>query len=466
LRTELRLALEVVAAAWILTGAAGVRAQEGPYSNFLVGQRSLGFAGAYVAVADAPETIFHNPAGMADLRTTGASGSLWSLVRRSRVIEQGYRSELGASDLAFSPSLSLPLFLAGVVKFGRRDEDRVRRHALGVALLSPHTDQYRFVAQLRSDSAVDRIEVRHHDRARWYGLAYAYRLSPALSMGLSTFASLRSLEHDEVQIHADEGLPGDMAGAGAHSTSTTLDAQADHIIPRLGLHYDVSDEFSLGLMFQPPGVEFHQSVRAERLDTLSDAAGVSIDVAEGPREGVNLPVPWELRMGLNWVQQATTLLSLDVSVVGPVGGSGDVKPLVQGGGDELGLFVPRQTYREMALRMALGFETVPHPVFPIRGGVFFEGSSAPDVPDRSNIYLRDRLDSFGAAFSVGIRSGGYDLSVGATALLNHGAGLALVQNNGDSSYRVTDVSDTVLVLFIGGARGAMKRLVKTLKPEG
>src|SRR5262245_40892208 len=164
-----------VAAAFGLPGG-GARAQEIPYQSHLVGERSLGLAGAFVAVADDPSAIFHNPGGIPTIDTSAVAGSLWAIVRGRRHVEDGYQTDLGSADLDQSAGLSLPLFLAGVVKFGKKNEDGVHPHALGAALFTPLQRGYRFVDQLDDDDSVDRLEVRHGDSARWLGLCYGYRL--------------------------------------------------------------------------------------------------------------------------------------------------------------------------------------------------------------------------------------------------------------------------------------------------
>ncbi len=455
----------------VLTLLAGVlvsapaRADEGPYSNFMVGERALGLGGAAVAVADDPGAIFHNPGGIASLTTSAASGSLWALLRGTRLVEDGYQTQLGSTDLDYSAGLSFPAFLAGVVKLGERHADDVRPHALGAAIVSPHSDEYRFIAQLSEGDAVDRLEVRHGDKARWYGIAYGYRLRPGLSLGLSTFLAQRSLSHDEVEINARENLPMDSTFGSLLSRASTLDISVYHLVPRLGLHLDLTRELRAGMMLQPPAIELSSSVSAERLDALAGPDPTAITVSGDSGLDANLPIPWELRLGVTWLNRPITLLTLDVSIFGPAGSPSDPLPLVAGASDELlGEFVPRETYRRTALRGAIGFESELHPIVPIRGGLFFERSSAPEVLSTSDAYVRPRLSTFGGAFSLGLRSGGYDLSFGLTGLIGRGEGLALIRSDdpGDPRFRAADVTDTVLMVFIGGAKSAVKRFVKTL----
>ena len=455
----------IVAALATLGDAAAVSAQEGPYSNYLVGERSLGLAGAFVGLADDPSAIFHNPGGTARLPTSTASGSLYALVRGSRQVNSGYRTDLGTTDLEYTAPLALPLFLAGVFKFGPAQKDGVRPHALGAALFTPYRDERRFIAQLEEGSAIDRLEVRHDDRARWLGISYAYRLRPGLSLGLGAFWAMRSLGHDEVEIRAREQLPTTSDVGSAHSRSSTLSISTDHAVFRIGTLLELRRDLRAGVMFQPPGLQFSDSVDAEQVVTNVGPDPTQIRTTKHSDGGANLPLPWELRMGVTWLRSVDTLVTIDLSLFGPIGSATSPLPLVEDPDVELGVLVPTRTYRLTALRGAIGFQSLIASLLPIRGGVFFERSSAPAVQATSTAYGLNHVTSVGFAFSLGVRSGGYDLSVGSTAVLGFGDALSLVRGgnlDAPPRYRATTVQDKLLMIYVGGAKSAVKGLVETL----
>ncbi len=469
-RARAAIALAVALAALATAGTAcPARAQEGPYSSYLVGERSLGLAGAFVAVADDTSAIFHNPAGTASLSTSAAAGSLWALVRGSHRIRDGYRSDLGSAELGQSSPLSLPLFLAGVVKLGPRQADGVRPHALGAAYFTPYNDERGYVAQLGGGSAADRLEVRHHDQARWLGLSYAYRVRPGVELGLSTFVALRSIEHDEVELRARQNGPQGSSVGSTLSGSTTLSAGGQHGVLRLGTLIDLAPALRAGVMLQLPGLRLGGTARAESFATRvgPDPTQITLERAEGLR--VRLPMPWELRMGLAWLGPKESLISLDLSLFGPAGDPQDPLPLVASKQVQLGAFVPAESYRRAALRGALGFQTTVAKLFPIRGGLFFERSAAPAVLSMTDVYAADHIDTVGVAISFGLRTAGYDLAIGTTAVVGAGRGLAL-QRSADfeapARYRATDVRETMLMVFIGGARSAVGQLARTISGAG
>ena len=460
-----KLALRLLASCAVLACARSAVAQEGPYANYLVGERSLGLAGAFVAVADDPSAIFHNPGGIATMTSSAAAGSLWTLLRGSRVIEDGYRTDLGNADLDQSAPLSLPVFVAGVIKFGPRQRDRVRPHALGAAIFTPYTREDRYVAQLtESETAVDRLEVRKQDRARWFGASYGLRLRPGLSFGLSGFLALTSMSHDEVEIRARQPAADGELGA-SYNRASTLNITAQHIVARLGSQIDLTHELGAGIMFQLPGFVLSEEADVEHLLTRVGPDPTRITLEHEDNLPANVPMPFELRMGVTVRKPEETLLTLDVSLFGPVGREGDPRPLVPDSPVPLGVFVPQETYRRAALRGALGFETLIGGRVPVRGGVFFERSSAPPVLARSEFFVRDHIDTVGFALSVGFRMVGYDLAVGSTAIFGWGEALG-VRRDGDfgsiPTYEASDLHSAAVMVYVGGAKSAVRQLVQTL----
>ncbi len=441
-----------------------IRAQDASYQNHLVGERALGLAGAFVGVADDPSAIFHNPGGIATLDTSALAGSLWAVVRGARHLDNGYRTALGDASLDFSSALSLPLFLSGVVKFGNKTEDGLRPHALGAALFSPHQKQYRFVDQLDDSGGVDRLEVRHGDSSRWLGLSYGYRPRYGLSLGLSAFLAGRSLSHDEVEIRAREQIPAESTVGSTVTRAGTLEVDTQHLALRVGTLLHVTHELHAGIMLQIPGIELSGSADAEYLDTSVGPNPTSIAIQRNSGMEGNLPLPWELRMGITILRPPDALLTLDLSLFGPVGSGSDPVELVSEDA-RLGLFMAPRTHTRPSLRCALGFETVLAGIVPLRGGAFFQRSAAPELPETSDVYMVDHIGYVGAAFSVGLRTSGYDFAVGASAEIGWGDGLALVRAADPAaapSYALSSLEESRFMIFIGGARSAVRTLVRTL----
>lgn len=456
-----------------LLAATRVRAQDGPYSNYMVGERALGLAGAFVAVADDALTTFHNPAGVGRLSSAALSGSLWAVTLAYHTLNDGYTTDLGMTTLAHSEEPSLPMNLAAVVKFGPEDADGVRPHGLGATVVSPHRLDYRFTAQLEGTRAatgtpgVDRLEVRRRDRARWYGASYAYRLSPRLSLGLSAFLSDRDFRHEEVELRASEPSADETSPGSSQARTSGVEADAQHGVLRLGALWRVSRRWQLGAMLQPPAIRFDADGRVESVRTDPDAMGFgSYTETNVP---VSLPMPWELRLGASWLAVPNRLITLDLSLLGPSGSADDPRPLVpQNPADPSpGAFVPQRTQRLVSVRGALGYEIIVNNIMPIRGGFLFETSASPAIPLSSEVYLNDDLTSVGVALSFGVWTEGYEISFGTTAVFRRGDGLGLVrdENPGVPDYGRRRVQDGAIFFFVAGGSRAVQTLVKRIASD-
>jgi hypothetical protein len=458
----------------VLTATSGARAQDGPYANFLVGEHALGLAGSFVAVADDASAGFHNPAGLALLPHSTASGSVLAGGLQVRRLRLGYATRLGQSDLEYDAAPTLAPFLGGALKLGKRGADGVAPFGFGLSLLTPHQDDYRSIAQLQANDpdvdvpGVDRLEVRHGDRAQWYGLSFGARVARRVGLGLSTFLATRNVGHDEVEIRAREGLLADLPEGANHTRTGAISASAEHVVLRAGALWDASRRVRLGLLLQPPGIELGARARYDLLDTSADPTGAAFSASEADAR-THLPIPWEVRGGVAWRNPRTSLLSFDVSVLGPAGSARDPLPLVErpGSTGPFGLFVPEVAYRQVAVRSAVGFELVAGERFPIRGGVLVERSSAPKVPGSATVYARERVHTVGGALSFGWRSGSYDVSIGATGLYGVGEGLGVVQGMAADAprYRATDIEDATLLVFVTGARQAVQQIASTVSSD-
>jgi hypothetical protein len=167
-----------------------------------------------------------------------------------------------------------------------------------------------------------------------------------------------------------------------------------------------------------------------------------------------LPIPFELRTGFEFKANATTVLSVDASVTGPVRKQtlfdrpeqiGDVL-------GNLGVYFANSTERRWTPNVAVGSEHMFGKVV-VAGGLFTNISSAPDVPATSTTYTPDQVNMFGASFSIGVDTNGYRLTLGTTGYFGRGDALSfeLDPNAQVSGYERTKSTVSALVLYIAGA---------------
>ncbi|MCA9582922.1 MAG: hypothetical protein KC416_14080, partial [Myxococcales bacterium] len=177
----IRTALCLLGIGGCLATAGVAHAQTIPYENHLLGDRSLGLGGSFVALADDPTAIFHNPGGIARLQSDALSGSLWVVSYRLRDAAEGFRADEGSGGFAFADFPRLPLVLAGVVKFGKRAKGGAQPHALGATVLVPQVEYYDYAIRVSNEpTSLALTDVVRDDRSTWVGISYGYQLLPNL----------------------------------------------------------------------------------------------------------------------------------------------------------------------------------------------------------------------------------------------------------------------------------------------
>ncbi|MEM9191625.1 MAG: hypothetical protein AAGF12_20795 [Myxococcota bacterium] len=461
----LAVALPLVAVLFSFFTPGTIAAQEGPYENYLVGDRATGLAGAFVAVADDASTIFHNPGGLAALPSSSVSGSLWVVSFASRTVEDGYVTDLGNGTLDHSASPSIPLFVSAVFRFGPRDESGLRRHAIAATILNPHRVDTSFLTQLEGSTAlgpsVARLQTSHSEVDRWYGTAYGYRLTPRLSLGVSAFLATREVNHSEIEVFTSARAI-DPAAETTTTRNWRTSINTEDLIFRFGARLDIGDHWRAGALLQLPGIQIGGSATIDQIETgTSPPDRLAFSTAAERGIDADSILPWEARIGFAWVDDPLASISLDLSILGPLGGEEDPIEVVGTSNLNAGLLFPRQTRYRPTVRIAAGFNFTLFDRLPIRGGVRFDPSTAPDVLGTETTYVRDDIDRLGFALSVGYQTEDFDFAVGTTAIFGWGQGLALTRSfvDGSFGYQAADVNERTVYLFISGATSVIRRIV-------
>ncbi len=466
--------------------ATSASAQDAQYVRIPVGERAIGLGGAFTGLADDASAAFYNPAGLAFVAEGMPGGSLTVNAFDSYEVEDGYGSGVGVADLEHDASPSFPIFVGVVKKFGRRNEQGERRHAFALSTFHPHTRSVRYEVQLFDPTTgVDEsLRVEAEDNIRWYGPSYALRISDRFAIGVTGFFSTRTQRHSEDQTVITRGERGDQ-GVFANPTlylrESVFEFDAQHAVLRLGALWKPHPDVQLGVMLQPPGIALFGSGRVfERrtlADLLADPGYATFFRSDQDDLDVDSPVPWELRLGVAWRASSVTSAAFDVSLVGPYGSEDDPVQVLSGlqpddvTGDtpQPGVFVVQSLRAQPVLNFAMGVETSLFDIIPLRAGVFTNFSPAPAIEGPSFAYAYDDVDTFGASLSVGVRTEGYDVNVGAAGVIGSGTGYRLNPRPGDGDvfepYLPTDVHAQTLYVFITGHMAALRRAARTVYRE-
>lgn len=470
--------------AWVVTAIAGallisrgVRADAFHYQSVPMGERALGMGGAFTGLANDPSATFYNPGGLARLDDFAISASITLNAFDRVVIPNGFRVGDEAVDLRQTSRPSLPVFAAFVKQLGWR-EGGVRRHALAFTTLTFDRRRVGFDASLESEevqrSRVSTLTLNDERSERWYGPSYGYRVSNALSLGISAFLAISRLTHSEerldLRLPFDQGQPDAPQSLMVRSSRTT--SSVYNGVFRLGAVYAFSARLRVGAMFQPPSFRFKGTgtVR-DRVVSMEATPGEAMTTFYDDRQGgltAHDPLPWELRLGVSWAPNYQLLLAFDMSMYGRRGSSHD--PVVAIGPAKVtegtdrapepgDLFAERWWTRRIA-NVAAGFEKSVREVVIVRSGVFTDLSAAPNLPKRSDVYRPADVQRLGCTLSVGLLARGYDMSLGATATLGWGKTFALVADDPDEPYRRTRIREQTLFVFLSGARRAAGKLAE------
>ncbi len=462
---------------WLsLSNAPRASADPFHFQSIPLGQRALGVGGAFTGLADDPSAAYYNPAGLVWSGDSALSASLTLNAFDRQTIVEGYRTEVGRTSLRHEAGPSLPSSVGFVKRLGKQGPSGERAHAIGLSTFSIENRQLGFDVEVQNRPGGDiaTLSVDRSARTFWQGISYAYRVSDALSFGLSGFLSLTRNLYREELVGAELGdalpEPGSFQADRASWESHRVDANVKNLVTRFGALYQVTEQWRLGVMFQPPCIHVRgrASVRERRL--ASDLAESSGSFFNTTQRGLaaHYPMPWEIRLGVSYRPQPFWTLTMDASLYGPTGSKrnpvvavGDRKPDPDTGAvATVGRFELDRWHRKTSGNVSIGSELMLWEVIAVRAGLFTSLSAAPEVPAASTQYFAPDIHRFGGAISVGLTRSGYDLSLGAAGMFGRGRGMALDLTNDAEPYQRTAVHEGTLFVFLTGARNAITRLAK------
>lgn len=445
-------------------GQRPAEAQDIPYANYLVGERALGLGGAFVGLAEDASATFHNPAGLSLVSGSEVSTSFWVAGWQHRRLESGWSTTEGRSDFSDSKLTFPPLVFTAVTRVGSADESGEPRHALGAAILKPLRQTYRYAAVTNgADNDLAALDVVHEDDARWYGLSYALRLPYRLSIGLSAFAALRSLSHEEVEMHGRDGVIAPTPENQALSRHSLFTADLRDLLWRFGVTWQPGTCWRIGLMVQLPSISLGGSASSRQLTLNVEPDGqMAVDNIVHDELRAWRRIPWEVRAGVTHFWGNRALVTADVAFHGSSGSAQDPVRLVRDDTVPRPRLLPMESFLTSSMRIAVGGEYVFRERFPFRGGVMLYTSGRSRIPATSDKPTDSDMTTFGLSLSAGLLVGdGHEVSLGGSVIHSSGIGTALDQTGaGMATYSATGTSETTLLIFISGAIGGAKVLVE------
>ncbi|KPJ96148.1 MAG: hypothetical protein AMS18_01515 [Gemmatimonas sp. SG8_17] len=433
------------------------KAQALYYRTIPLGQRAIGLATAYTGISDDPSATYYNPGGL----TTGGRfqflGSLSSIVFTRQKIEGAFDSPDIDRDLLSKSSSTLPYFVGTVVKFGKKT---FGDHRFAIAYSSFEVARERFnvgFSEIRPESSGD-LRLSSDYGMRWYGVSFAMQATKNVSLGITAFLADQSFGYGEELGLANGGmLEADVLRVGGDSVSSSTDIgiQAYSFVFRLGALYRINRRWQIGFMFQPPGAPIKQTGSVfRRFVTSLEGTEPSYFLFDEGDLSVRAPIPFELRTGVEYKINATSTLSVDAAITGGIRDRQVfTRPSeIAAAGPRLGAYFSNSTERRWTPNFAIGAEHLFGKLV-VAGGLSTNFSAAPNVPETTTEYTPDQVSIYGASVSIGVDTGGYRFTVGASGYFGRGDALSFTL---DREARVTfyereQSNFSALLAYIAGA---------------
>jgi len=454
------------------------------HNEVLVGGRALGMAGAATGLADDSAGVFYNPAGIGMLPGSNASAS-FQLRALEKVEVGGALSAARLGDLKYESSPTRAVYASAILKVGEKDADGFRRHALALSTVHPDQQQLVFAGSSHEGSDFAGANLSASDDTIWTGVSYAYAVPRSWALGASLFWAQRSYSHREAWLGALGVVPRDyVAPDGTPSSAFGPDSlvvtirevnlSAHSLVARFGARYDLSENWRVGLMLQPPGIDLSASAKVaeHRVTQNVDAPGAPFAtyLQSSQKTDANSPIPWEARFGAAFTSEAFTA-DLDVLVHGPSGSAASPVVAVSpppvdpyfGQPPTLPFLFAPEYYTKLLVNVAFGMEGLISKVVPWSAGVFTDRSAAPDITQPSPTYALQHVDRYGFTASAGWRDYGYDILIGGAFIF--GSGNALIPDRATTGYVVSDWIERTIEFFLSGQTGALEKASKSAMDE-
>jgi len=441
------------------------------YRSIPIGERAIGLGGAFTGVANDPSATYYNPAGIVRGGRFGLLGSFTSIVFSRRKIDDAFDGPGQAETFTSKNTTTLPRFIGTTVKFGRKKFGDDHQFAIGYSTLETSENDFSVGVTQNNAAASQDLRITDDYGSRWYGVSFAAEVTQKSAVGFTIFLSDQSLGYDEDIGLATGGSfdaqTGVRAGGDSVTSSGDIRVSAYHFVPRLGWLHRINPRWTIGLMFQTPGIPLKQKGNVLRRITMSQPPAESTFFLFDENDlKAKVPIPFELRAGFGFQIAEHTLMSFDASITGPVKdqalfpNSAELAPL----NGSLGTYLPSTTGRRWTPNFAIGAQHNFGKVV-VAGGLFTNFSAAPSVPSTSNQFVPSQVNLWGASISVGLDTQGYRFSFGANGLFGKGEALAAEVDQDASvlSYQRTQATNGALVLYVAGAISIATKTAERLK---
>lgn len=391
-------------AAMLLTlWSATSRADLFHYSNLIVGQKALGFGGAFTALSDDTSGLYYNPGGLALQTSTELSGSINTFYLKKNTFENVFgekqfsESARGSVSSFFGLSKKVSLPLLGTWQVGlafiNPDAALSDENILIENEPDPNVIRYHRSANIRSGSSQIIVgAAKKFGKETGFGCAASYQDAD----------ELEQIYQDVVQgpYTADEQPEMSIYSTLGQNVRTHLVVRGGGL--KCGLRTGFDNGLRLGISYQQTEMvyqNFEYDYEVSRVYTKSDGSIIKIENATNPMLKGNLQRtvtrtqssdfvstwPSELRLGIAFQPWKALTLTADAVRHGP--GSGSTVRVI----------------RAETFNFAAGAELLLANTLFLRGGYFTNNDATASKDLNAANQRKEWIDYRGASFSTGLK---------------------------------------------------------------
>lgn len=473
------------------------------YQPYVIGERALGMAGAYTAAVEDSMAVYYNPGGMVFASGSMVSASQKVYSQYYRVVKEGFIPDsrralleggdgVDAKTLSHVSEFNFPSTLAFMINFGPRiHRGGPKRHAMAFSILWPYQDSFMLKTKWRSGgergSDAETYSVSESFQSMWIGGSYGYRLNRRWGFGLSIFMAdnrwTRRLDRSRFQD--ETGMEGCAVPECGNLATTESITQADYValILRFGLLWAPKGPWRFGLTLTPPSILvdtaglFTTRGHLDQTFGRAEVKGGAEDYIDYYTDDYNLEVagyePASVRLGAAYIPNDDLTLDLDVSFHFPISYHlirGDPVALRYQGDPAASPRwfdngIVRKIERLPVANVNLGGEWSIDNHWTVRGGIFTDFSSAPDVEFSRSPQLT-KVNRVGSTLSISFRDKGYDITLGMSGSFGYGQASVYrpesVRGPDAAPWEPATYMDRTLYVFVAGVQKAVSKKAQEL----
>lgn len=389
------------------------------YVNTFIGDRAAGMAGAYTAIADGPEGMYYNPAGLAFAPANYVSVSTNAFEFRTWTFKD---IEDTGVDFQRESFTFVPNFFGFI--------QRGRNIVWGFTILSPDAEAVNLRDRLVfppfdvNGTQITQNKYYNEDReleTTYLGPSFGVLAADTLGVGVTLLAGYDSFEL--LQREIDRYVDPSASPVLQTQTEVTSNSQTLWLAPQVGIQFVPSSAISIGLTtkVRAPVYRVSESITNSTTfgSTATPLASLPIVSTESVADGVFAPVEITARTGVAWFAGPRLVVAADGSFVYPINPADT---------DDDSLLLP-------TWNASVGAEYFLTGNFPLRVGLFTNNANTPDVDIISDsdfnalttaaaqaTYINqvEHVDLYGATASIGFATADLMLNIG--GMFSYGSG--------------------------------------------